>query len=57
LKEFLSNCRCQNNEQVFAAIEQFSSLVTPEKCTNWINHVIDYAIPKVIANRGDWSNT
>ena len=39
LKGFVADCRCQNNEDVNAAIRAYATTVTPEKCNNWIREV------------------
>jgi hypothetical protein len=57
LKEFIANCRCQNDDQVLHAIGRFGELLTPEKCNNWIDHFVNQTIPRIISNRGDWSNS
>ena len=42
MKNFIAECRCQNDDDVNAAISAYASTVTPEKCTNWINHMKHY---------------
>ena len=44
LKGFVAECRCQNNEDVNAAIRAYATTVTPEKCNNWIDHLKNYVI-------------
>ena len=42
MKNFVADCRCQNNQDANAAIRAYAATVTPEKCNNWIDHLKNY---------------
>jgi len=39
LKQFVAACRCHDLDGVKAAIRNYATTVTPEKCNGWIDHV------------------
>ena len=42
LKNFMADCRCQNNDEANASIRNYAETVTPEKCSNWISNLRNY---------------
>jgi hypothetical protein len=56
MKSFIDSQLCNNQEEIVTACQEFAQTITVEKCRNYIRHLKEKVIPRVIELNGHFSD-